>query len=76
MHIKVNSQELKVKEGMTVAAALMSAGLSTRCSLTGKARMPLCGMGICYECRAEVNGSLYERTCMILCEEGMEVITG
>ena len=75
MRIKVNEEELTVLEGATVAAALMSAGISAGRSVKGRPRAPLCGMGICYECRAEVNGTPYERTCMILCEEGMEVKT-
>ena len=75
MRIKVNEEELTVPEGATVAAALMSAGISTRKSVKGSPRAPLCGMGICYECRAEVDGTQYERTCMVLCQEGMEVKT-
>jgi len=75
MEINVDGKKLKVFEGSTVAAAIMSAGLNTRISISGKKRAPLCGMGICHECRAEVDGNLHERTCMILCREGMEVKT-
>jgi sarcosine oxidase subunit alpha len=32
-------------------------------------------MGICFECRAVVNGILYRRTCQLVCESGMTVET-
>jgi sarcosine oxidase subunit alpha len=32
-------------------------------------------MGICFECRATVNGKQHTRTCQILCEPAMEVVT-
>ncbi|MGI4758451.1 MAG: 2Fe-2S iron-sulfur cluster-binding protein [Janthinobacterium lividum] len=32
-------------------------------------------MGICFECRATVNGVAQRRTCQILCEPGMLVET-
>ncbi len=35
----------------------------------------MCGMGICYECRAEVDGRLHQRTCQMLCQPGMKVTT-
>ena len=75
MDIKINGQSFTVHTGTTVAAAIMNSGLTAGKSLSGKARNPLCGMGVCYECRAEVNGIEHERTCMILCSAGMEVKT-
>ena len=75
MNIKINDRPIKVQEGTSVAAVLMSAGICSRKSLKGESRAPLCGMGICFECRAEIDGELYERTCMTLCREGMEVRT-
>ena len=41
----------------------------------GEARGPLCGMGICFECRATVNGQPHCRSCQIICQPGMEVRT-
>ncbi|MCM8539753.1 MAG: (2Fe-2S)-binding protein [Lentisphaeraceae bacterium] len=76
MLIKIDNQTYTVKEGSTVAAALMSCGLQKiRSSINGQARLPFCGMGICYECRANINGVSYERSCMVLCSEGMEINT-
>jgi sarcosine oxidase subunit alpha len=46
-----------------------------RFSVRGEARGPLCGMGICMECRATVNGVAHRRTCQLVCVAGMEVVT-
>jgi sarcosine oxidase subunit alpha len=32
-------------------------------------------MGICFECRATVDGVPHRRTCQMLVREGMEVVT-
>ena len=46
-----------------------------RTSVSGKPRGPLCGMGICFECRVTINGISHCRSCQILCEPGMDVST-
>jgi sarcosine oxidase subunit alpha len=76
MQIRVNHQPLSVPAGTVVAAALAQAGLTRfRSSVKGEARGPLCGMGICMECRVTINGRQECRSCQTLCEEGMEVRT-
>lgn len=74
--IAVNGKRLRVKEGTSVAAAVMSAGGACRISVSGEIRGPLCGMGICMECRATVNGVAHRRTCLLTCADGMDVVTG
>jgi sarcosine oxidase subunit alpha len=32
-------------------------------------------MGICFECRAIINGKAHSRSCQIVCELGMDVRT-
>ena len=64
-----------VPMGTTVAAALSTAGQPCRISAAGEPRGPLCGMGICFECRAIVNGIPHSRTCQLMCEPDMEVTT-
>jgi sarcosine oxidase subunit alpha len=59
-----------------VAAAVVMAGEPCRFSVSGEPRGPLCGMGICMECRATVNGVPHRRTCQMTCAPGMEVVTG
>jgi sarcosine oxidase subunit alpha len=73
--LTVNGVPVKVATETTVAAAMVIAGAPTRKSATGESRGPLCGMGICFECRATVNGAQHQRCCQILCTEGMEVRT-
>ena len=73
--ITVNGCETKVPQHTVVAAAILIAGGATRSAVTGELRGPLCGMGICFECRATVNGRPHQRTCQMLCENGMDVRT-
>ncbi|HZU10715.1 MAG TPA: 2Fe-2S iron-sulfur cluster-binding protein [Pseudacidobacterium sp.] len=73
--LTINGRWCEALEGTTVAAAIMNAGAACRASATGELRGPLCGMGICFECRAIVNGKPHQRTCQMLCEAGMEVNT-
>ena len=71
----VNGKQVQVPEGAMLAAALLNAGAACRFSETGEPRTALCGIGICFECRACVDGVLHQRTCQIVCHEGMRVQT-
>ena len=73
--IWINGHPVKVHPESMVSAALLKAGVPSRRSVTGEPRTALCGMGICFECRAVVNGMPHRRTCQILCEQGMTVET-
>lgn len=74
--LKVNGISIRMAAGSMVAAAVLEAGVGTfRRSVTGAARGPLCGMGICFECRVTVNGVAHVRSCQTLCEDGMDVRT-
>jgi len=74
--VTVNGTSLTVVPGTTVAAAVMMAGAATRRSVTGEPRAPLCGMGICFECRVTIHGVAHQRSCQIRCAPGMDVRTG
>lgn len=74
--ITVNGKPMRVAAGTTVAAAVMNCGERCRFSVRVEPRGPLCGMGICMECRATVDGVPHRRTCQLLCAAGMEVVTG
>jgi D-hydroxyproline dehydrogenase subunit gamma len=74
--ITVNGKPLHVAAGTSVAAAMLMAGEPCRISVSGEPRAPLCGMGICMECRVTVNGVPHQRSCLMLCAPGMEVVTG
>jgi predicted molibdopterin-dependent oxidoreductase YjgC len=74
IQIRVNGKPVRVERGTVVAAAVALAGETRfRKSMLGQPRGPLCGMGICMECRVTINGQLHCRSCQTLCEEGMEV---
>jgi len=71
----VNGSPVNVLAGTTVAVAVAISGSPCRTSVSGQPRGPLCGMGICFECRVSINGRRHCRSCQILCEPGMEVKT-
>ena len=73
--LTVNGSEVSVPSGATVAVAVVLAGQACRTSVRGEPRGPLCGMGICFECRVAINGTPHCRSCQILCEPGMVVRT-
>jgi D-hydroxyproline dehydrogenase subunit gamma len=76
IQVKVNGKPVSIAAGTIVAAAVVIGGESAfRRSVLGKPRGPLCGMGICMECRVTINGRKHCRSCQILCEPGMEIHT-
>jgi len=73
--VRVNGNPVTVPAGSTVAVAvLLSAGVC-RTSTSGEPRGPLCGMGICFECRVEIDGRAHRRSCQIVCQPNMEIST-
>ncbi len=73
--LRVNGNTVSVSAGATVAVAVALAGSPCRTSVTGEPRGPLCGMGICFECRVSINGQKHCRSCQTVCEPGMDVTT-
>ena len=73
--VRVNGSLVAVPSGATVAVAVAIAGQACRISVSGEPRGPLCGMGICFECRVSINGKPHCRSCQTVCEPGMEVTT-
>jgi D-hydroxyproline dehydrogenase subunit gamma len=73
--LSINDKPVSVSAGTSVAVAIVMAGQACRISVDGERRGPLCGMGICFECRATINGVPHCRSCQITCEQGMEVRT-
>ena len=74
--IFADGREIRCAAGVSVAAALLDAGVSSfRQSVSGEARGPLCGMGICYECRVTVDGVPLRRACLVPVAEGLRVST-
>jgi D-hydroxyproline dehydrogenase subunit gamma len=76
MKVTVNGRPVEVAEGVMASAAVAIAGVTGfRRSVTGEPRGPLCGMGICFECRVTVDGRPHVRSCQVPCRPGMEIRT-
>ena len=74
--ITVDARPCVVPADASVAAALLTAGVDAfRRSVTGESRAPLCGMGICYECRVTIDEITNRRACLVPVAEGMHVRT-
>jgi predicted molibdopterin-dependent oxidoreductase YjgC len=75
VNLHINGQAVSVPAGCSVAAALAIAGGGiARTSVSGEARAPLCGMGICQECRVSING-VRRLACQTTCSADMRVET-
>jgi D-hydroxyproline dehydrogenase subunit gamma len=76
LRLRVDGIVIDVAAGSMVSAAVATAGASKfRRSVSGEPRAPLCGMGICFECRVTINGRTHCKSCQISCEAGMEIAT-
>ena len=74
--LSVNGVAVEAPVNSMVSTAVAMAGVSAfRRSLRGEPRAPLCGMGICFECRVTINGRAHCRSCQVVCESGMDVRT-
>ena len=74
--LRIDGGVVRVKAGSSVAAALRVAGGTgiARSSVSGQARAPFCGMGVCQECRVQIDGRRM-LACQTVCAEGMQVET-
>ena len=75
--VRVDGRPVAVRAGTLVAAAveLAVAGRGARVSPAGMRRQPLCGMGVCGECRVTVDGRAHRLGCQLACTTGMEIRT-
>lgn len=73
--VQVNGERVTIPRGSMLVAALLKTATPCRVSVSGEQRTALCGMGICFECRANVDGVPQQRTCQVVCQEGMTVET-
>ncbi|MFL6700036.1 MAG: 2Fe-2S iron-sulfur cluster-binding protein [Vitreoscilla sp.] len=77
MRVTIDGRAIEVAAGTVVAAAieLAAPGQGARVSPSGMRRQPLCGMGVCGECRVRVDGQAHRLGCQTLCAAGMEIQT-
>lgn len=74
--LTIDGHAISVAPGTSVAAAVALAGsMVTRRSVTGMMRAPLCGMGVCQECRVTIDGRPHQLSCQTPCAPGMQVRT-
>jgi D-hydroxyproline dehydrogenase subunit gamma len=77
--VYVDGRCVQIARGSSVVAAIAlatdGAGVVTRRSVSGALRGPLCGMGVCQECRVTIDGACHRLACQTLCVEGMNVTT-
>lgn len=74
--VVIDGVSVSMPAGSMVSAAILKAGIHAfRRSVTGEPRGPLCGMGICFECRVAIDGEQHCRSCQTICRNGMEVRT-
>lgn len=76
--IIVDDVPLSVPVRRTVAAALMLEGRQAGWRVTrlaGAERGLFCGIGVCYDCLATVDGRPGLRTCLVQVADGMDVRT-
>ncbi len=72
--IALDGRDLTAYAGETVAAVLMANGIAaTRRTPGGAPRGVFCGMGVCFDCLAVVDGIPNTRTCMTWVRDGMDV---
>jgi predicted molibdopterin-dependent oxidoreductase YjgC len=75
--VSIDGLATAVAPGTLVAAAIERAqpGRGARVSPGGARRQPLCGMGVCGECRVSVDGRAQRLGCQTFCADGMEILT-
>ncbi|CAD6531375.1 hypothetical protein LMG27952_02572 [Paraburkholderia hiiakae] len=80
--LTIDGRKVGVAPGSSVAAAIAIAAKAenaapvTRRSVSGALRGPLCGMGICQECRVTIDGVPHRLACQTVCAADMHVVTG
>lgn len=76
VEIIIDGRVLRVDAGISVASALLNDAITAfRESRGGDPRAPLCGMGVCQECRVTIDGIEHQRACMTTVVNGMQVRT-
>ena len=76
VRIVTDGRQTTAAAGTSVAAALLAAGVTAfRVSVGGTPRGPLCGMGVCHECRVTIDDVPHRRACLVPVVEGMRVST-
>jgi predicted molibdopterin-dependent oxidoreductase YjgC len=77
VEIVVDGRPVAAGEGASVAAALLATGRRAwRATPSGALRGVFCGIGVCFDCTATIDGVTGVRTCVTTVQPGMQVSTG
>jgi D-hydroxyproline dehydrogenase subunit gamma len=73
--INFDGAPVSAREGDTVAAAMLAAGVDhTRTTpVGGGPRLPYCMMGVCFDCMMEIDGVPNRQACLVRVRDGMQV---
>ena len=75
IRLRVDGHSVSVPTGSNVAAAVAQVTPFFRRAGNGERRAPLCGMGVCFECRVSIDGEGPLRACLVPARDGMQVRT-
>jgi predicted molibdopterin-dependent oxidoreductase YjgC len=75
--LKVDGREMRARDGDTVAAALLAAGVDhiRTTPVSGAPRAPYCLMGVCFDCLVTIDGVGSRQACLMPVRDGMTVET-
>jgi hypothetical protein len=75
IEVLVEGTPVLVPEGASAAAAVLLAGLPAirDTAVSGAPRLPLCMMGVCFDCLAEIDGIPNRQACMVSVVPGMRI---
>jgi sarcosine oxidase subunit alpha len=73
--LELDGTKIPAREGDTVAAAVLAAGVAhTRTTpVGGRPRLPYCMMGVCFDCLMEIDGVPNRQACMVRVRDGMKL---
>ena len=75
--LSIDGKAIEAREGDTVAAALLAAGVMVARTTPVKEtpRAPYCMMGVCFDCLMEIDGVGSRQACLVPVRNGMVVRT-
>jgi len=75
VEVLVEGAPVMVPEGASAAVAVLLSGLPAirETPVTGSPRLPLCLMGVCFDCLAEIDGVPNRQACMVTVAPGMRI---
>jgi predicted molibdopterin-dependent oxidoreductase YjgC len=75
--VKVDGREIGAREGDTVAAAMLVAGIDRfrTTPVSDSPRAPYCLMGVCFDCLVTIDGVGSRQACLVQVRAGMLIET-